>query len=76
MTVEELVKEICIFIAKNAYRESMFLTPDPAWMVDPYALLDRIHDVTGVPKQVMQEIIDEVHDGPKKKRRTSKWQPK
>jgi transposase-like protein len=50
MTVEVLVQSIHKWVEKNASRESIFLEPNPHFLVDAEALLDHVYDVSGVKK--------------------------
>lgn len=62
MTMEELVKLITEWIAVNAERESIFLTPCPAWEIDAHALLDYISEQTGVSKEQIGKWVDGASD--------------
>ncbi len=53
MEIEELVRDIAKYVAKNSSTESVFLTPVPETTVNSYELLDHISKVTGIEKQVI-----------------------
>lgn len=57
-TIPELVQSIAVWVATNAERESVFLTPDPRWEVDAYDLLYHVSAVSGVSEEQIGEWVD------------------
>jgi len=56
---ERIVK----WVAKNAVKESSFLTPHPRWTVDAHHLLDEIAEAVGLPKEQISNWVKEVSNG-------------
>lgn len=51
MKIEELVKDIAVYVAANSETESIFLTPYPETTINAHGLLDFIPDKTGISKE-------------------------
>lgn len=62
--MEDKWKELVKFIASNAYRESVCLTPRPEWILGATVpdLLDEIHRISGVSKESIGAWVDEAVD--------------
>jgi hypothetical protein len=57
--VKALVEKLAKWVAKNAERESIFLTPRPHYLVDAHALLDFVRDESGVEESQITAWVDE-----------------
>lgn len=53
------VRALVTWIGQNVETESGFLTPYPGSTVNAHALLDEIHELSGIPKETLGEWIDE-----------------
>ncbi len=51
LNVADLVKSVAEWVAANASRESIFLTPDPETTVNAHLLLDRLSELSGISKE-------------------------
>jgi hypothetical protein len=57
------VKQLIEWIATNAERESILLTPTPAWGLDAHATLHKIAELFTIPEDEMEQLVDEApHD--------------
>ncbi len=59
MDIEDLVKSIAKYVAKNSERESIFLTPAPEWYLGAHSLLDYIGSITGISKEQISKWTEE-----------------
>lgn len=55
---EKIVK----YIAKHAWRESIFETPMPQWYIGVVGVLDCIADSTGLSKETISTWVDEAQN--------------
>lgn len=57
--IEELVHNLTLWIAGNAERESIWLTPSPSWEINVDDLLDKLSELSGVYKSTISKWIDD-----------------
>ena len=64
--IVDLVKAIALWVAENAWKESMFLQPGaPIFNINAECLLDFLVEKTGVPKEAITKWVDEYQDAKK-----------
>lgn len=58
--VDEKLRELITWIAKNAGASSIFLAPSRAWSVDAHATLDEIVRLYALDKDEVTLVVDAV----------------
>lgn len=56
------LKTVVQWVAANAWRESVWLNPYPAWNVSATELLDFLSEESGVSKKTIGDWVDEISD--------------
>lgn len=55
---EEKREALVKWIAAETWRESVFLTPDPRWLLDTWEVLDEISEIAEIPKETLSEWVE------------------
>lgn len=58
MTTEEFARAIARWVVQNAQGESIFLTPNPSYMVNARDLLDEVARLAGVTQATLGAEVD------------------
>lgn len=73
--LDDKIKRIIEYLAENAWCESVWLSPDPAWNVEVTSLLDEITAAYGVEKSDVAAVFNtkrEEVENPKEAKKKAK----
>lgn len=75
--LDDKIKKVIEYLATDAWKESAFLSPRPAWNVEVTGLLDEIVEIYGVEKSDVGAVfnakrkeVEKPKETAKKKKRT------